>query len=492
MKFRKIIGGIGWYLLVVLAAILLGFTLYLRKYFTTVSMEQLLYNFLNMDSLNIVSIYQSVSSVVFFAILFLAIFSIPYLIPCFTNKKFKILIFGKEIVWFPIPYRPFSIFVLGSALILFFLQIRIIPFIRNQLLYSNLYEEYYVPYESEKVQFPEKKQNLITIYVESFENSVFLKNNGGTVMDSYAPNIERLAMKGAQFSNTDKLGGFRTLKGTNWTIAGIVAQTAGIPIYIQTKNEEDLFLEGATTLGDILEENGYQNYFMLGSNADFAERRKYFTEHGNYMIYDYDMARIDRQIPFDYFVWWGYEDSKLYEYAKKDLLSISKKEEPFNFTILTADTHFPEGYTDESCPKKFASSYANSYYCMDQMLSAFIEWLKIQDFYQDTTVVIVGDHLTMRDDFFKRETDYERTVFNLFLNSRVESKYMKNRDFTAFDMFPTILASLGVSIDGERLALGTNLFSGKKTLAEELGYEEFASILQKKSKYYSKEILKER
>ena len=36
------------------------------------------------------------------------------------------------------------------------------------------------------------------------------------------------------------------------------------------------------------------------------------------------------------------------------------------------------------------------------------------------------------------------------------------------DMFPTTLASLGAVIDGDRLGLGTNLFSDKPTLAENL------------------------
>ena len=39
------------------------------------------------------------------------------------------------------------------------------------------------------------------------------------------------------------------------------------------------------------------------------------------------------------------------------------------------------------------------------------------------------------------------------------------------DMFPTTLASLGAVIDGDRV-IGTNLFSDKPTLAEELGFDD--------------------
>ncbi|MGN0539151.1 MAG: hypothetical protein ACI4KI_04775 [Candidatus Fimenecus sp.] len=38
-------------------------------------------------------------------------------------------------------------------------------------------------------------------------------------------------------------------------------------------------------------------------------------------------------------------------------------------------------------------------------------------------------------------------------------------------MYPTILASLGVEISGDRLAIGTNLFSDTPTLVERDGIQ---------------------
>ena len=56
------------------------------------------------------------------------------------------------------------------------------------------------------------------------------------------------------------------------------------------------------------------------------------------------------------------------------------------------------------------------------------------------------------------------------------------------DLFPTILSSMGYSIEGNRLGLGTNLFSSKKTLSEEMGYDEFNLELGKNSRFYHKEF----
>ena len=52
------------------------------------------------------------------------------------------------------------------------------------------------------------------------------------------------------------------------------------------------------------------------------------------------------------------------------------------------------------------------------------------------------------------------------------------------DLFPTILSSMGYSIDGDRLGLGTNLFSKRKTLAEKFGYDDFNAALAQNSDYY--------
>ena len=64
-----------------------------------------------------------------------------------------------------------------------------------------------------------------------------------------------------------------------------------------------------------------------------------------------------------------------------------------------------------------------------------------------------------------------------------------NRQFGTFDLYPTTLAAMGVEIEGDRLALGTNLFSDKETLTEEFGYEYLVEELQKQSDFYDKELL---
>jgi hypothetical protein len=110
---------------------------------------------------------------------------------------------------------------------------------------------------------------------------------------------------------------------------------------------------------------------------------------------------------------------------------------------------------------------------------AFVQWIKEQDFYENTTIVISGDHLTMDSEFLADiDPEYTRTVYNCIINSAVQPVQEKNREFGTYDMYPTTLAAMGVKIDGDRLGLGTNLFSDKKTLTE-ICFLPFSLFLEK-------------
>ena len=112
-----------------------------------------------------------------------------------------------------------------------------------------------------------------------------------------------------------------------------------------------------------------------------------------------------------------------------------------------------------------------------------------QDFYEDTTILIVGDHLSMQHDYFTSRKINDRYVYNCIINSKVSTSNNSNRVFTALDTYPTIVSAIGGNIKGDKLGLGVNLFSKKKTLAEIYTYDYLNNELQKKSKFYNKNIL---
>lgn len=325
------------------------------------------------------------------------------------------------------------------------------------------------------------------------ESTYYSQEDGGLSKQNLMPELSKLAKENISFSNTDKLGGAYALYGATWTVGAMTAQSAGIPLKIgieqNSLDQYSKFLDGAYTIGQVLEDNGYKNYILMGSEAGYAGRKNFYQQHGNYEIYDVNTAEKEGKI--NERVWWGFNDNILFEMAKEKLETISKQDEPFNFTMLTVDTHFQEGYLCEDCDNKFDEQYKNVIACSSKKVAEFVKWIQEQDFYENTTIVISGDHLSMQKDFFEidENSEYEKTVINLFMNSSSNTDNTKNRQFSTMDLYPTTLAALGVKIEGERLGLGTNLFSNEKTLLEKYGKEYVDGELRKTSKFYNSNIL---
>lgn len=480
--------------------ILFYFALFINKEFDNISFEQLLYNVTNTKGAN----YAIVGVGARFIIISLIITFVSIIILYKLFKLLKIKIFFnigikekvKKIDIFKKTKLKSILFLIFFNLILLYLSMDLLnltDYIKNQLQASTIFEEHYVDGSKIKLEFPEKKRNLIYIFAESLENSYISKENGGFVKKSYMPNLEKLALNNINFSNSNKIGGAIRVTNTGWTMAALTAHTAGIPMNVPGDGNEykgySQIYPGVYNLGDILKDNGYDNYFMIGSDADFGGRKGYFEQHGDYTIYDYYYAIDNELIDSEYYVWWGYEDKKLFQFAKEKILQAAEKDTPFNFTLLTVDTHFTDGYIDSSCEEVFDTKYANAIYCSDQKIYSFVKWIMQQDFYENTTIIISGDHLTMQKDFYEKLDGYQRTIYNTIINSSIEPIKEKQRYFSALDIFPTTLAALGVKIEGDRLGMGTNLFSDKKTLLEEYGVEYVNGELSKKSYFFEKVIL---
>lgn len=354
---------------------------------------------------------------------------------------------------------------------------------------SNIYEEAYIDPNEVSIEFPEPK-NLLLIYMESMESTYASVEAGGAKHVNYIPGLTALANENVHFSNDDDLGGAIYYPRTEWTMAGLLATSSGVnyqlPIDNNSAGDYENFLPGLTTLGDILHESGYQNYFLCGSDAAFGGRSDFYIQHGNYTILDYFTAQRDGIIPEDYYVFWGMEDKYLYEYAKQELTEIASRGKPFNFTMLTVDSHHPDGYICSLCGSEYSEKFANALACADRQVCEFIAWAKKQSWYENTTIVITGDHRSMNPDFWNDIGDYERTIYNCFINlpEGLSTNQTTNRDFSTMDMYPTILTAVGANIEGNRLGLGTDLFSVEQTLPEKLGRETFFEELRLYSKYY--------
>ena len=406
----------------------------------------------------------------------------------------KFLMIGRTMFWLVL--TAVSIFEISAKVE----ELGVDDFIADIRSSSTIFEDYYIEPKDTEMIFPNKKRNLIFIFIESMENTYASTEEGGGKPVNYIPELTALAEEYVSISNTDKIGGVYPNARSDWTIAALLGATSGVPYKIpgegpmpeNAAGRYTEFLPGLTNLGDILAQQGYRNYFLCGSRGEFAGRDLYFQKHGDYEVKDYIYAVESGHIPEDYYVFWGYEDEKLFSIAKRELAQISQQDEPFNFTMLTVDTHAPNGYVCELCDDKYPQQYANVVACSSRQLYAFVEWAKEQDWYDNTTIVMLGDHNCMSNDFWDDIGDFQRRTYNCFINlpDTVDISNIKNRNVCTLDIFPTTLAAIGVEIDGDRLALGTNVFSNRSTLLEELGETEFDQQLSRYSKFYNDRLVR--
>jgi phosphoglycerol transferase len=269
-------------------------------------------------------------------------------------------------------------------------------------------------------------------------------------------------------------------------------------------NSRSQFLSHATTLTDILAKEDYKQLFLFGSEKQFASRSTLLETHGTVEIHDINWYKDNGLLDKDYYVFWGFEDKKLYAYAKNELDTLASQSKPFMLGLLTVDTHMPNGYVCNLCRKDFGTTdkdqMKNVIACADRQVGDFVSWIQKQDWYENTTIVIMGDHLFMTGTgtvFFDHDwisgdsiQNSSRRWLDILINDKPStgsvksSSFMKNRTFSSFDMFPTILSSIGCSIQGDRLGFGTNLYSDKKTLCERYDVDYINSQLMEKTKQY--------
>jgi len=356
---------------------------------------------------------------------------------------------------------------------------------------GTFYEENYVFPETVTIGEPEEKQNLILIYVESMEVTYSDVNIFG---EDYIAPLTQLS------KDNLTLGRFEQMNYVGHTIAGIVGTQAGIPLMSNSSIISDgnkyshipVFLPKAYSLGQILEKQGYKNFYFSGSSIRFAGTDTFFRSHGfsentwgRDELYKSEFLNEEERGGFSKKEKnWGAYDADLYQIFRKKIKNYAEQGKLFFAVMSTIDTHGPEGAKGPNViAGKTGHPFGDILYCSAEEVVSFVEWVQAQPFGEKTTIVIIGDHLAMKNPLSEKLQKGERKIYHTLINSR-KSVPNVNRQFSHFDLFPTMLESIGFEVEGHRLGLGTSLFSEEKTLLEKLGKEQLNQELGKRSELY--------
>lgn len=343
---------------------------------------------------------------------------------------------------------------------------------------ESILDEYYVePQFSE----PEIKPNLIFVYLESIEAGFVDEEIYG---ENLIANLDE-ATSGPGWIDINTIEG--SLPGTEWTIASLVSTQCGFPLvgtgvggWNSSLEGNANFLENATCLGDVLSDAGYTNVFMGGAELSFAGKGNFLSSHG----FDQSFGRsewIANGHKESEMNWWGLRDEDLLQHAKLKLNLLERREAPFGMFLLTVDSHAPNGLPDERCESEKADSLERSIQCSTDSVAEFLNTIDIEE---NTSIVVLGDHPLMATTISETENgqSVNRVLFRIKPAANVNAS--GDREALPFDVFPTVLGSLGFDAFGKKAGLGVNILGSEKSILEEIGRGDLSSGLQVPSNKY--------
>ena len=458
-----------------LPLLLLTFVYWISRVFGKPNIEQIIFHFNLTDKL--FSEFDSHIVISFFNNVFIASLSVSSVL--FFLEKFLVRKFGATYFVKWLYGRGIPVIVLCGSIVIASLNFGI----SNYLSYKELTDfvrENYVSPSNLKITHEAKSKNLLLIYVESLENNY---RNTNLFDQNLLKELDDL--DGVSFSK------YTQAPGTGWTIAALVSTQCGIPlkpigladINLQGSLIKD-FLPNVQCLGDTLKSAGYTNVFLGGASTHFSGKNKFLTQHGYSKIVGKEEWINEYGYSINDMNGWGLYDDDLTNEAKKELDVLEKNGSPFNLTVLTVDTHFPDGFLSKACKSAGGKEFTDIVKCSVHQVAELIKYAKSKGYLENTNIVVLGDHLSMRNAVYDKLTATdERFIYNKFIPS---SSFKKNREsIVHFSIAPTVLNSLGFDLDGFRYGLGTSSIFDQDEPTNEKWIKSLMENLDRPSDYYN-------
>lgn len=286
-----------------------------------------------------------------------------------------------------------------------------------------------------KTELPTKPRNLILVYLESIGSPIINHPDWPGLM----PHLNKL-VENHSIADTVYASSFITIEGIVNTQCGTL-----FPFDRGSDSLANGHNLGSNLpcLGDVLAHAGYQNRYLGGASLDFAGKGRFLQSHGfnNPMGIRYWREQGIRQRPGT----WGISDPDIFAQALRQYQQLQKTDQPFNITLLTIGTHIP-GFYYQECEHYSGSDdpFLDGLHCTDQLLHTFLEQLKAQNAFDNTTVVITADHNVfnspnMQNLFGSATTDHRVPLVVLGSEQRPST-----HSGAGYDLAPTVLDLLSV------------------------------------------------
>ncbi|KKI55027.1 Lipoteichoic acid synthase LtaS Type Ib [Staphylococcus equorum subsp. equorum] len=309
-----------------------------------------------------------------------------------------------------------------------------------------------------------KKKNVIKIHLESFQTFLIDKKVNG---EEVTPFLNKLSSGNAgyrYYPNFFHQTGQGKTSDSEFTLDNSLY---GLPQGSAFSLKGDNTYQALPAILD--QKQGYTSNVMHGDYKTFWNRDQVYRHFGIDKFYDatyYDMSEENLENL-------GLKDK---EFFKESADYLAKEKEPFYSHLITLTNHYPftvspEDATIESpnTGNSTVDGYVQTARYLDESLEEFVNELKKKGLYEDSVIMIYGDHYGISENHNKamekllgeeitpaKFTDLNRTGFWLKIPGKegaVDETYASQAD-----VMPTLLHLMGIDTKNY-LMMGTDMLS---------------------------------
>lgn len=310
-----------------------------------------------------------------------------------------------------------------------------------------------------------KDQNIIVISLESLQEfAINLEVNGEEV----TPFLNQFIQECYYFNNFyQQTSQGKTSDAEFITENSLYAADRGSAFYAKSQNQYE-------SLASILKGQGYYTAVFHANEKEFWNRETMYEALGFDHFFDESAFLVNEENSFG----WGLTDEAFFEQTLDYLKGLPQ---PFYAKLLTLTNHYPfeipEQYQYISSPEtnnEIVNHYITTVRYLDEALKSFITNLKESGLYDNTIIVMYGDHYGLSESYYEdlaillqeeeitlnRHLDLQRVPFIIHLPNQEEGEVVSTVS-GQIDMKPTLLNLVGLPVNAY-INFGQDLFAADR------------------------------
>lgn len=308
-----------------------------------------------------------------------------------------------------------------------------------------------------------KDKNIIVVSMESLQNFVINEEMNGEVITPFLNELTQ-DEDTMYFSNFYHQTGLGKTSDSEFIVENSLYPLGGGAVF---------FTHGGNTynsLSERLGENGYHTSVMHANNKSFWNRDMMYKSLNVEKFFDIESYTVEEGQAVN----WGMKDIPFFEQSVQLMKDIPQ---PFYTRMITLTNHYPFTLDEEDkmIPEYDSNSgtlnrYFQTVRYMDESLRVLFDKLKAEGLYEDSIIVMYGDHYGISENHNKAMSQYlgeEVTPFvsqglqevPLFIHIPDSGLGGERTDIAGqIDLRPTILHMAGIETSKD-IQLGTDLFA---------------------------------